>query len=39
MLCALTVRRLEPGTFEEFRTAFMASENLENPARDLSAST
>ena len=23
MLCALTVRRLKPGTFEEFRKAFM----------------
>jgi heme-degrading monooxygenase HmoA len=32
MLCALTVRRLEPATFEEFRTAFMAGEDLENPA-------
>jgi heme-degrading monooxygenase HmoA len=32
MLCALTVRRLEPGTFKEFRTAFMANEDLENPA-------
>jgi heme-degrading monooxygenase HmoA len=24
MICALTVRRLEPGTFDRFRTAFMA---------------
>jgi hypothetical protein len=31
MLCALTVRTLKPGTFEEFRDAFMAHENLEDP--------
>jgi hypothetical protein len=31
MLCALTVRTLEPGTFEQFRDAFMAHENLEDP--------
>lgn len=24
MLCALTVRKLKPGTFDEFRKAFMA---------------
>jgi hypothetical protein len=24
MICALTVRRLKPGTFEDFRKAFMA---------------
>jgi heme-degrading monooxygenase HmoA len=27
MLCALTVRRLKPGTFEEFRKAFMGHAN------------
>jgi heme-degrading monooxygenase HmoA len=27
MLCALTVRKLKPGTFEDFRTAFMARAN------------
>jgi hypothetical protein len=33
MICALTVRRLKPGKFEEFRQAFMASEgNEEMPA-------
>jgi hypothetical protein len=26
MICALTVRRLKPGTFEQFREAFMAAE-------------
>jgi hypothetical protein len=26
MLCALTVRKLKPGTFEQFREAFMAGE-------------
>ena len=31
MLCALTVRTLKPGTFEEFREAFMGSEDLDNP--------
>ena len=31
MLCALTVRTLKPGTFEQFRDAFMAHENLEDP--------
>ena len=27
MLCALTVRRLKPGTFEQFREAFMRHAN------------
>jgi hypothetical protein len=31
MLCALTVRRLKPGTFEQFREAFMQHEKLEDP--------
>ena len=31
MLCALTVRTLKPGTFEQFREAFMRHEDLENP--------
>ncbi|HSD25120.1 MAG TPA: hypothetical protein VLB79_12420 [Solirubrobacterales bacterium] len=31
MLCALTVRKLKPGTFEQFREAFMRHENLEDP--------
>ena len=26
MICALTVRKLKPGTFEQFREAFMAGE-------------
>jgi len=26
MLCALTVRKLKPGTFEDFREAFMEGE-------------
>ena len=30
MLCALTVRTLKPGTFEEFREAFMRHEDLES---------
>lgn len=30
MICALTVRKLKPGTFEQFREAFMASEEFEN---------
>ena len=29
MICALTVRKLKPGTFEEFREAFMADESTE----------
>lgn len=31
MLCALTVRVLKPGTFEQFREAFMRHENTEDP--------
>jgi hypothetical protein len=32
MLCALTVRTLKPGTFDQFREAFMASEDFaDNP--------
>jgi hypothetical protein len=31
MLCALTIRTLKPGTFEQFHEAFMRHENLENP--------
>lgn len=31
MLCALTVRTLKPGTFEQFREAFMRHEDLESP--------
>ena len=30
MLCALTVRTLKPGTFEEFREAFMRHEDLDD---------
>jgi hypothetical protein len=29
MICALTVRRLKPGTFDQFREAFMAAEEEE----------
>lgn len=29
MICALTVRKLKPGTFEQFREAFMAGEENE----------
>ncbi|HXF00184.1 MAG TPA: hypothetical protein VN458_07540 [Solirubrobacterales bacterium] len=29
MICALTVRKLKPGTFDEFREAFMADESTE----------
>jgi hypothetical protein len=29
MICALTVRQLKPGTFEQFREAFMASEDFD----------
>ena len=29
MLCALTVRKLKSGTFEEFRKAFMEGEEIE----------
>jgi quinol monooxygenase YgiN len=31
MLCALTVRTLKPGKFEQFREAFMRFEDAENP--------
>jgi hypothetical protein len=31
MLCALTVRTLKPGTFEQFRDEFLRYENLEEP--------
>ncbi|HEY3018542.1 MAG TPA: hypothetical protein VGJ32_00025 [Solirubrobacteraceae bacterium] len=31
MLCALTVRKLKPGTFEQFREAFMRDEVADNP--------
>ena len=31
MLCALTVRTLKPGTFEQFHDAFLRYENLEQP--------
>ena len=27
MICALTVRKLKPGTFDQFREAFMAGED------------
>ena len=30
MLCALTIRTLKPGTFDQFREAFMRHEDLEN---------
>ena len=30
MLCALTVRTLQPGTFDQFRDAFMRHEDLES---------
>jgi hypothetical protein len=29
MICALTVRKLKPGTFEQFREAFTADESTE----------
>jgi hypothetical protein len=29
MICALTVRKLKPGTFDQFREAFMADEGTE----------
>jgi heme-degrading monooxygenase HmoA len=32
MLCALTVRKLKPGTMEQFRQAFIPSEGVEVPA-------
>jgi hypothetical protein len=31
MLCALTIRTLKPGTFEQLREAFMRHEDLESP--------
>jgi len=31
MLCVLTIRTLKPGTFEQFREAFMRHEDLESP--------
>ena len=31
MLCALTIRTLKPGTFEQFREAFMRFEDAEKP--------
>jgi hypothetical protein len=31
MLCALTVRTLKPGAFEQFREAFMRFEDADNP--------
>ena len=31
MRCALTIRTLKPGTFEQFREAFMRHEDLESP--------
>jgi heme-degrading monooxygenase HmoA len=32
MLCALTVRKLKPGTMEQFREAFVPAEDVETPA-------
>jgi heme-degrading monooxygenase HmoA len=32
MLCALTVRKLRPGTMEQFRQAFVPSDDVEVPA-------
>ena len=32
MLCALTVRKLKPGTMEQFRQAFIPGEEMEAPA-------
>jgi heme-degrading monooxygenase HmoA len=31
MICALSVRKLKPGTFEEFREKFMGLTDLSNP--------
>jgi heme-degrading monooxygenase HmoA len=31
VLCALTVRRLQPGTFEEFREAFLSGMDPDSP--------
>jgi hypothetical protein len=30
MVCALTVRKLKPGTFDQFREAFMSTEDFDN---------
>ena len=32
MLCALTVRKLKPGAYEDFKAAFMPEEGVEVPA-------
>ena len=32
MLCALTVRKLKPGTFEDFKEAFIPDDDVEVPA-------
>jgi hypothetical protein len=32
MLCALTVRRLKPGTMEDFKAAFIPGDDVEVPA-------
>lgn len=32
MLCALTVRKLKPGAMEDFRQAFVPSDDVEPPA-------
>jgi heme-degrading monooxygenase HmoA len=32
MLCALTVRKLKPGTYEQFRQAFIPDDDVEVPA-------
>jgi hypothetical protein len=34
MLCALTIRTLKSGTFEQFREAFMQHEDHESPPAD-----
>jgi len=31
MICALTVRKLKPGTFDQFREAFMGDEDSDTP--------
>ena len=31
MVCALTVRKLKPGTFDQFREAFMSMNDPDNP--------
>lgn len=35
MICALTVRKLKPGTFEQFREAFMGSEDFDDAPEGL----